>query len=57
MDLFSGAQARDIFFFDQIADDLPFPAGRPTGHDHPQELKSEASIRGRSFYHLTAGFV
>jgi hypothetical protein len=36
-----GAQlaAKAPVFFDQIGDDLPFPAGQPAGHDHWQELE------------------
>ena len=36
-----GAQlaAEAPVFFDQVGDDLPFPAGQPVGHDHQQQVK------------------
>jgi hypothetical protein len=36
-----GAQlaAETPVLFDQIVDNLPFPAGQPAGHDHQQQLE------------------
>ena len=32
--------------FDQIVDELPFPAGQPAGQDHQQQLEGEGVDHG-----------
>ena len=42
-------------FFDQIGDDLPFPAVQPTGHDHQQELEGGGVDHGPQLISRPAG--
>ena len=61
-----GAQlaAEAPVFFDQVGDDLPFPAGQPVGHDHQKQWKGrgidhrpELISRSRRRRRLTNGTV